>query len=80
MVTFQPLEKSGDTTKNITLQIADTATGTQLWSKRFSHDVPDVWQSDDGPLMFQIELSDDTTTEEIKHAGGRLLKVFGLEE
>jgi WD40 repeat protein len=74
MVTFQPLEKSGDTTKNITLQIADTATGTQLWSKRFSHDVPDVWQSDDGPLMFQIDLSDDTATEEIKHAGGRLLK------
>ncbi len=74
MVTFQPLEKSGETISNVNLQIADTATGSQLWSKHFPHDVPDVWQSEDGPLLLQIGLSDNTASDEIKHANGKLLK------
>jgi hypothetical protein len=74
MVTFQPMEKSGWTISNVNLQIADTATGTQLWSKRFFHDVPDVWQSEDGSLLLQIGLNDDTASDEIKHANGKLLK------
>jgi WD40 repeat protein len=74
MVTFQPMEKSGETISNVILQIADTATGAQLWSKRFPHDVPDVSQSEDGPLLLQIGLSDNTASDEIKHANGKLLK------
>ena len=74
MVTFQPLDKSGGTTDNVNLQVADTATGAQLWSKRFPHDVPDVSQSEDGPMLLQIGLSDNTASDEIKHASGKLLK------
>jgi WD40 repeat protein len=74
LVTFQPLDKSGDTTSNIVLQVADPATGKQLWTKRFPHEAPVVQSFENGTLVMTMSFSGDTAAEEMKHAGGKLVK------
>jgi WD40 repeat protein len=74
LVTFQPFEKTGDTSRNIDLQIADTTTGAALWSRRFPHEAPVVRQSEDGALLFIMDLREGTAEPETKHAGPKFVK------
>jgi WD40 repeat protein len=74
MITFQPFEKSGEVGSNINLQVADTATGAPLWSKRFVHEAPSVRQTEDGQLLLISDLYDQTANDEIRHAGATLVK------
>jgi hypothetical protein len=74
MVTLEPFDKTGETTSNINLQVADTATGAQLWSKRFAHEAPLVFQTEDGSLLFTSDLNDQTASDESHHAGPKLVK------
>jgi len=74
LVTFQPQDKSGETTNNVVMQVADAVTGAPLWSKRYPHDVPLVRQFEDGTLLLTITINSDTAADEIKHNGNKLLK------
>jgi WD40 repeat protein len=74
MVTFQPLEKTGDVGSNVNLQVADTGSGALLWSKHFAHQVPLVRQTEDGSLLFISDLYDQTATDESHHASAKLVK------
>lgn len=74
MVTFQPLEKTGDTSANVNLQVVDTATGAQLWSKHFAHEAPLVRQTEDGTLLLISDLYAQTANDESRHAGAKFVK------
>jgi WD40 repeat protein len=74
MVTSDPLEKSGDTLSNINLRVADASTGAPLWVKRYSHDAPEVQQTEDGVLLLSFEIGGDSAAEEAKRMSGKLVK------
>jgi hypothetical protein len=74
LVTLQPQDKSGDASSNVVLQVADTTTGKQLWTKRFPHETPAVHEYEAGTLVFTMNYSGDTAANEIKHADGKLVK------
>jgi WD40 repeat protein len=74
LVTFQPLEKTGDISSNVNIQVADGVTGAPLWSKHFAHETPIVRSTEDGTLLFIIDLFDDGATPEMNHAGAKLVK------
>jgi hypothetical protein len=74
LVTFQPIEKTGEVGSNIDLQVADAATGATLWSKRYLHESPLVRQSEDGTLLLIVDLLGESATWEAKHAGTKPVK------
>jgi len=74
LVTFQPQEKSGSIDSNVILQVADQATGAQLWTRRYPHATPIVRGADDSSLVLFTDLRDDTALDDAKHAGAKLVK------
>lgn len=67
LVTFQPQDKSGGVGENVILQVADVATGSALWTKRYPHDVPLVREVEDGTVILQMPFIGDTAQGEAKH-------------
>jgi len=74
LVTFQPLDKSGDVGSNVNLQVADAITGAQLWMRHFPHEAPVVRQDEDGTLLMITDLLDEAAVQESKRAGAKLVK------
>jgi hypothetical protein len=67
LVTFQPQQKSGGVDENVILQVADVATGSALWTRRYPHDTPLVREYEDGTVILQMPIEGDTAQNEMKH-------------
>lgn len=74
LVNYEALEKSGTTTVNVNVHVADVATGKELWSRHYKNEAPDVEQAHDGVLVFSFEVSGDSGQDLIRHAGDKLVK------
>jgi WD40 repeat protein len=74
IVTFEPLDKSGSILSNVNMQVADAATGAQLWSRKFPRETPLFRQSEDGTVLLIFDLLDDAAQGEANRAGAKLVK------
>jgi hypothetical protein len=74
LIQIQAQDKSGDIGDDVVLQVADAASGNQLWAKKFPHGAPAVWQADDETLVLQMDVNSETADGEIKRVGSKLLK------
>jgi hypothetical protein len=74
LVTFEPLEKSGDPSTNANLHVADAATGKELWMRRYGRQVPGLEDVRDGTLVLSFDVVSDSGTEVIRHGGDKLVK------
>ena len=73
LVTFKPLDPAFEVV-NTNLQVADGATGAQLWQRRFPADEPTMRESEDGTLVLSTPISDSVAQADINHPKAKLAK------
>ena len=73
LITFKPTDPSNENW-NTNLQVADVASGVQLWSRHFPADEPTIRESDDGTMVFSFPISDSVAQSDINHPKAKLLK------
>lgn len=74
LVAILPLEKDGNIAQNVDMQAFDPVSGTPLWSKHFGHQTPVIRQTDGSDLLFIMDLTAQTATDETAHAGEKLIR------
>jgi WD40 repeat protein len=75
LVTIEQTDKaSSEVGWNTELHVADPMTGTELWSRKFPHNTPDVYGTDGDSLLIATNLLSETGENEEGHSGAKLVR------
>ena len=59
---------------NTEMDVFDRATGVQLWTKRFPHEMPMIRATDGDALLLMTDLGAQTATDDTAHSGDKYIK------
>lgn len=73
LFTYKPLDPANETS-NVNLEVADGATGAQLWSRHYPAGEPTIRESEDGTVVLSMPVSDSAAQADINHPKAKLVK------